>query len=92
MKRGEPLWLEEDRDAAIAFADWTADLHQCGQPSSETLAIKLDDHGRRVPAHRYAAWSGYCAACQEILRQQAEDQLSEDPHRDAVVYRVHRVD
>lgn len=90
MERGEPVWLEEDRAAAMAWGDWMADLHVCGQPLSETAALKLDEQGRRVPAHDYDVDSGYCAACVAVnLEREA---MSDDPLRDSIIYAARRVD
>lgn len=61
---GEPLWLDDDRAWAMALMQVEADTCSgCGQPRSETMAVKIDSRGRKVPAHTYEAHALVCAAC-----------------------------
>jgi hypothetical protein len=57
---------------------------------SETTAQKLDELGRRIPAHEYDVESWYCAGCVALAAER--ERMSEAPNAHAVVYAVRRVD
>lgn len=43
VRDGEPLWLDDDRDAAIALLEEESDeCSGCGQPRSESMSPKAD--------------------------------------------------
>jgi hypothetical protein len=90
VAKGEAVWTEEDRAWAEALIAWEADQHACGRPWSEASATKLDDRGRRVPAHVYEAEAVECYACREVAI--AHEDMSEHPYRHALSYAVTRLD
>lgn len=61
---GEPLWLDSDRDWAVALMLEEAETHQCGHPVSESFAQENDG--------TYFAESLRCHACAAIARQSAD--------------------
>lgn len=90
MGKGQPEWLPEDVEAAIALDEHERDLHVCGQPSSESMATKLDDRGRTVPAHDYEGEAWICYACVAVERER--EAMSEHDHKHSIAYRVKRID
>lgn len=62
VEPGEPLWLDEDRDYALALHWLEAETCSgCGQPRSESTAIE-NDGGYRIEPIR-------CHACAAMARQ-----------------------
>ena len=59
---GEPLWLDEDRDYALALHFLEQETcGGCGQPRSESTAIENDGAYRAEPVR--------CHACAALSRQ-----------------------
>lgn len=88
--KGEPEWLPDDVEAAIALDEYERDLHICGQPASQSMATKIDDRGRQVPAHQYEGEAWICYAC--VAVEEARESMSEHDHRQSIAYRVKRLD
>jgi hypothetical protein len=87
---GEPLWLEDDQEWALALMEEDADrCRGCGEPRSETYATTTDARGRKVAAHLYEAERIECAGCRAISVASADD--ADLPHPHAQGYVVHKL-
>lgn len=69
VAKGEPLWLDEDRDWALALLEVEADrCDGCGQQRSESMSIEADSGYRAEKARCHS-----CKAIAEASERWADD-------------------
>lgn len=62
MRRGEPVWTDEDRAWAMALLEYEADLCSgCGQPRTESMDPAHEDH--------YRTGAKRCHSCKAIANE-----------------------
>ena len=77
---GEPLWLDDDRDEAVALLTEEAATCQCGEPRETSMAPESDG--------AYAAEVVICHACAAMSR--AANAFTKDhPQQGGVLTRIH---
>ncbi len=76
---GEPVWLDEDRDEAVALLAEEAATCECGEPREQSMAPESDG--------AYAAEVLICHACAALSR--VARKFSEDnPKQGGVMARI----
>jgi len=76
---GEPVWLDADRDEAVALLTVEADTCECGEPREQSMAMESDG--------AYAAEVVVCHACAALSR--AARKFGEDhPKQGGVMARI----
>jgi len=83
VKRGEPLWLDEDRSWALALISHEdGTCGGCGEPLSETTAMK---DGK--PVHAYEVdLPDVCGGCSALAAELP--QWEDDSRRQALKFRL----
>lgn len=83
VKRGEPVWLDEDQSWAIALMQYEDEMCDgCGQPLSESTATKGGVH---VHAYEVDA-PDICAGCAALAAEMPE--WEEDSRRASLKFRL----
>lgn len=89
MSWTDPMWDDYDRDLVDAYTDFTADLHICGRPMSESLRVDGQ------PDEKYEIGERICVACMALEQyrslQEKGDQASRERGLNPAAWRLQTV-